>query len=71
MMYMQVLFVPKKGIIITRNEVVELPDIRGTNLTGEQITTCEEKAKSLCREGERVLGWKLLEEFEIKIKEEE
>lgn len=66
MMYMQVMFRPRNKRIITRSELIELPGIRGTDLTDEQSTSCDKKAKSLCRKGEKVSGWKLLEEYEAK-----
>ena len=70
MMYMQVMFRPRNKRVIIRTEVIELPDIRGTDLTDEQTKSCEEKAKSLCHKGERVSGWKILEEYEAnKLKE--
>lgn len=71
MMYMLVEFSPRNRRIITRTEIVELPEIRSNNLTDQEETSCESKAKSLCRKGERVLGWKTLEEYEIKREEVE
>lgn len=68
MMYMQVMFCSWKKRTITRTEIVELPDdIKNKGLSPEQITACEEKAKSLCHKGERVSGWRLLEEYEMEI----
>lgn len=64
-MYMKVMFCSKKGTVITRTEIIELPEIRGTNLTSEETFSCDDKAESLCRDGERVSGWKLLEEYEV------
>lgn len=68
MMYMQVMFRSwnwKKRDVI-RTEVVELPDwIKNKGL--DLIRFCEEKAKSLCRKGERVSGWKLLKEYELEM----
>lgn len=66
MMYMRVMFSSRSRGVITRSEVVELPDdIKNKGLSSEQITACDEKAKKICRRGERVLGWKLLEEYEL------
>lgn len=66
MMYMQVIFCSWKKRTITRDEIVELPDdIKNKGLSSDQITACDEKAKSLCHKGERVSGWKLLEEYEL------
>ena len=70
MMYMQVMFRSWKKRGVTRTELIELPGIRGTDLTDEQTRSCEKKAKSLCHKGERVSGWKILEEYEAnKLKE--
>lgn len=70
MMYMKVMFRSWKKRGITRTELIELPGIRGTDLTDEQTTSCEKKAKSLCHKGERVSGWEILEEYEAnKLKE--
>lgn len=66
MMYMRVLFSSRSRGVITRSEIVELPDdIQNKGLSSEQITACDEKANSLCHKDERVLGWKLLEEYEL------
>lgn len=66
MMYMRVMFSSRSRGVITRSEVVELPDdIKNKGLSSEQITFCDEKAKSLCKKDEVILGWKLLEEYEL------
>ena len=68
-MYMQVEFSPRNKRTITRVETVEVRGFRTKNLTDEQNTYCENKAISLCKKGERVLGWKILESYEINEKE--
>lgn len=64
-MFMLVEFAPQNKRVITRTEIVELPEIRTKNLTDQESTFCEGIAKSLCNKGERVSGWKLLELYEL------
>lgn len=64
-MYMLVEFLLKNKQAITRTEVIEIANIKTKNLTNEEITSCEAKANSLCKKGEKVLGWKIIESYEI------
>lgn len=68
-MFILVEFAPRNKRIITRTEIVELPEVRTKNLTDQESTSCENKAKNLCNKGERVFGWKLLEAYELKKEE--
>jgi len=65
-MFMLVEFAPRNKRVITRTQIVEIPEIRTKNLTDQESASCSSKAKNLCNKGERVSGWKLLEAYELK-----
>ena len=65
-MFMLVEFAPRNKRVITRTQIVEVPEIRTKNLTDQESASCFDKAKNLCNKGERVSGWKLLEPYELK-----
>ena len=54
-MFMQVEFAPRNKRIITRTQIVKIPEIRTKNLTDQESASCSSKAKNLCNKGERVL----------------
>ena len=65
-MFMKVEFAPRNKRVITRTQIVEVPEIRTKDLTDQESVSCFSKAKNLCNRGERVFGWKLLEPYELK-----
>lgn len=64
-MYMQVEFATKNKREIIRRQIISMPNIKSKTLTNQEIDFCENKANSLCKNSERVLGWKILEQYEL------
>jgi hypothetical protein len=58
-------FAPRNKRIISRIDIVDIPEIKTKNLTVAECDSCYNTAASLCKKGERVFGWKVLDTYEL------